>query len=63
MDQILKLESFRNEYSELQMHMEGLEELKNTVVEKTFHREMERQLRKVPEASWLFCPVSHGFLS
>ena len=26
LDQILKLESFRNEYSELQMHMEGLEE-------------------------------------
>ena len=50
LDQILKLESFRNEYSELQMHMEGLEELKNTVVEKNFHREMEEQLRKIPEA-------------
>ena len=50
LDQILKLESFRNEYSELQMHMEGLEELKNTVVEKNFHREVEEQLRKIPEA-------------
>ena len=50
LDQILKLESFRNEYSELQMHMVGLEELKNTVVEKNFHREVEEQLRKIPEA-------------
>ena len=50
LDQILKLESFRNEYSELQMHMEGLEELKNTVVEKNFYREVEEQLRKIPEA-------------
>ena len=50
LDQILELESFRNEYSELQMHMEGLEELKNTVVEKNFHREVEEQLRKIPEA-------------
>lgn len=32
------------------MHMEGLEELKNTVVEKNFHREVEEQLRKIPEA-------------
>ena len=29
--------------------MEGMEELKNTLVEKTFRREIERQIREVPE--------------
>ena len=63
MDQILKLESFsQNEYSELQMHMEGLEELKNTVVEKNFHREVEEQLRKIPEALGLVRAFSYRFL-
>lgn len=49
MEQFLKFQTLSNEYSELRMHMEGMEELKNTLVEKTFRREIERQIREVPE--------------
>ena len=49
LDQFLKFQTLSNEYSELRMHMEGMEELKNTLVEKTFRREIERQIREIPE--------------
>ena len=41
LEQFLKFQTLSNEYSELRMHMEGMEELKNTLVEKTFRREIE----------------------
>ena len=49
LEQFLKFQTLSNEYSELRMHMEGMEELKNTLVEETFRREIERQIREVPE--------------
>ena len=59
---VLKFQTLSNEYSELRMHMEGME-LKNTLVEKTFRREIERQIREVPENlgySVLSLSVSYG---
>ena len=63
LEQFLKFQTLSNEYSELRMHMEGMEELKNTLVEKTFRREIERQIREVPENlgySVLSLSVSYG---
>ncbi len=63
LEQFLKFQTLSNEYSELRMHMEGMEELKNTLVEETFRREIERQIREVPENlgySVLSLSVSYG---
>lgn len=62
LEQFLKFQTLSNEYSELRMHMEGMEELKNTLVEKTFRREIERQNPGGPGKSWLFRPVPQRFL-
>ena len=59
LEQFLKFQTLSNEYSELRMHMEGMEELKNTLVEETFRRE----IREVPENlgySVLSLSVSYG---
>lgn len=50
LDQILRLQSLKGEYSEMEMHMEGVEELKTGVVEKAFEWEIERQIREIPKA-------------
>ena len=60
LEQFLKFQTLSNE---LRMHMEGMEELKNTLVEETFRREIERQIREVPENlgySVLSLSVSYG---
>lgn len=50
LDQILRVQSLKGEYSEMEMHMEGVEELKTGVVEKAFQWEIERQIREIPKA-------------
>ena len=45
----MEFQAISNEYRELQLHMEGMEELKNTLVEKAFRQEIERQIREIPE--------------
>ena len=50
LDQILRMQNLKGEYSELEMHMEGVEELRTGLVEKTFRWEIERQIREIPAA-------------
>ena len=50
LDQILRMESLKGEYSELQMHMEGIEELKTGVVNQAFQTEIIRQIKEIPES-------------
>lgn len=63
LDKILRLQSLKGEYSEMEMHMEGVEELKTGVVEKAFQWEIERQMREIPKAyglSVLSLEVTYG---
>lgn len=50
LESILRLESLREEYSEMEMHMEGAEELKTEVINRSFQEEIKRQIRGIPEA-------------
>ncbi len=47
---ILRTERLKGAYSELEMHMEGMEELKTGVVRRAFQEEIKRQIREIPEA-------------
>jgi hypothetical protein len=47
---ILRTEGLKSAYSELEMHMEGIEELKAEVVNRAFQEEIKRQIRGIPEA-------------
>ena len=48
-ERILKEEIRKGEYSELMLHMEGVEDLDTEVVTKAFQQEITRQIRKIPE--------------
>lgn len=49
-EQILEEEILKEEYRELRLHMEGVEDLDTEVVTKAFQQEVGRQIRKIPEA-------------
>lgn len=50
LENILRLETLKGAYSEMEMHMEGVEELKTEVINRTFQEEIKRQIREIPEA-------------
>ena len=50
LEKILRMESLKSIYSEMEMQMEGVEELKTEVIYRTFQEEIKRQIRGIPEA-------------